>query len=66
MRQKEKPKKKVNNLGKPLFEMCCALFFPYCLGVKGLAGMVWGTFFHVWLFDRGGEGGLKLFGQCPY
>ena len=46
--------------------MCCVLFFPPCPGVKGLAGMVWGTFFHVWLFHRGGEGGLKLFGQCPY
>ena len=27
--------------------------------------MVWGTFFHVCLFDRGG-GGLKMFGQCLY
>ena len=27
--------------------------------------MVWGTFFHVCPFDKGG-GVLKLFGQCPY
>ena len=30
-----------------------ALFSHVCPGVKGLARMVWGTFFHVCLFDKG-------------
>ena len=35
-------------------------FVPCLLGVQGLAMMVWGTFFHICLFDIGG---LKLFGH---
>ena len=46
----------VLGLGNPLFEMCFHMGINRKggEGVKRLPRMVWGTFFHVYPFDRGG------------
>jgi len=55
MRQKEKPEKKVNNLGKPLFEMCCA-FYPTLPGCERACQDGLGHFFStIARLTEGGE-----------
>ena len=49
-----------------LARMVEGTFFLFAWWFKDLPRWFGALFFHVCPFDRGGRGGLKLFGQCPY